>query len=124
MPIPGGNHTIVGQRCAQAPQQLFALMLSIQSVKPFAVKTNVCILREIFLEETISTVRFGDKFIPLQIPSNIQRVLNAVRQLGFQHGFEFQLFGFAHSRNTLCKHIKRVNFIHTVKHIRGDLRNR
>ena len=56
MPIPGGNHTIVGQRCAQAPQQLFALMLSIQSVKPFAVKTNVCILREIFLEETIGTV--------------------------------------------------------------------
>ena len=124
MPVSGRNNAVIGQRCTEALQQLFALTLRIQPVEPFAVKARIRIFRQIFLEEGVGTVGFGGKFIPPQILCRIQCVLNACRVFGVQNSFEFNLFGFRHSGNPLCETIQLIDFFHAVKHIRCDLRYR
>ena len=123
MAVSGGNNAVIGKRRTEATEQFIRLISRKQVFKPPAVKLRACVFKNILLEEGVRSVGFGSEFITPQVIGHIQCVLNACCVFGIENGFELYLFVIAHSGDTLCKGVERIDISHAVKHIRGDLRN-
>ena len=123
MTVSGGNNAVIRNGCTDAAEQFIRFISRKQIFKPLAVKLRACVFKKILLEESIRSVGFGSEFITPQVMGHIQCALNTCRVFGIENGFELYLFAIAHSGDTLCKGVERVDISHAVKHIRCDLRN-